>query len=71
MIAVTILSYFLTYDDVFVLQVIQYVGIGLTAFMIFMGIENIHNYTVWQTIKSILFYVYYFISCSSNHNVNW
>ena len=54
MIAVTILSHFLTYDDVFVLQVIQYVGIGLTAFMIFMGIENIHNYTVWQTIKSIL-----------------
>lgn len=54
MIAVTILSHFLTYDDVFLLQVIQYVGIGLTAFMIFMGIENIHNYTVWQTIKSIL-----------------
>ena len=22
--------------------------------MIFMGIENIHNYTVWQTIKSII-----------------
>ena len=54
MIAVTILSHFLTYDDVFVLQVIQYVWIGLTGFMLFMGIENIHNYTVWQTIKSIL-----------------
>ena len=54
MIVVTILSHFLTYDDVFLLQVIQYVGIGLTGFMIFMGIENIHNYTVWQTIKSII-----------------
>lgn len=54
MIAVTILSHFLTYDDVFLLQVVQYVGIGLTGFMIFMGIDNIHNYTVWQTIKSII-----------------
>ena len=54
MIGVTILSHFLTYDDVFLLQVIQYVGIGLTGFMLFMGIGNIHNYTVWQTIKSII-----------------
>lgn len=54
MIAVTILSHFLTYDDVFLLQVIQYAGIGLTGFMLFMGIGNIHNYTVWQTIKSLI-----------------
>lgn len=48
------LSYVLTYNEVFILEFIQLAGLGWSAILIFIGISEIHNYTIKQTIVSLL-----------------
>lgn len=50
----TLFSYFATNNEIFMLQVIILMGIGWSGILIFLSISEIQNYTVGQTIKSIL-----------------
>ena len=54
MVVVTLLSYVATANEVFLLDFIYYLGIGLTLLTLFMGIQNVHFYTFKKTITSIL-----------------
>ena len=54
MVVVTLLSYVATTNEVFLLDFIYYLGIGLTLLTLFMGIQNVHFYTFKKTITSIL-----------------
>ena len=54
MLSTAILSFVLTYNEVFFLNLIFYVGIGWTFINIFLGIIEIHDYTARQTFKSLL-----------------
>lgn len=54
LIVVTLLSYVATTNEVFILQLIQYVGIVLSLLTLFLGIMNVHFYTFKKTIISIL-----------------
>jgi len=50
----TILSYYLTYSEVFFLGFILSAGYIWTFINLFLGIGEVHNYTIKKTIKSIL-----------------
>jgi len=49
----TFLSYF-TYNELFMLQLVLMIGMGWTALLIFLAIQELHNYTISNTIKSLL-----------------
>ena len=51
---VTYLSYYLTFNEVFLLQFTVIAGMGWSALLVFLSIQEIHNYTIRNTIKSIL-----------------
>ncbi len=51
---VTYLSYYFTYNEVFILSTILNVGLGWTVLLIFLSIQELHNYTIRNSIKSIL-----------------
>lgn len=51
---VTLLSYVATTNEVFLLNFISYLGIGLTIITFVVGIQNVHFYTFKKTIISIL-----------------
>jgi len=50
----TMLSFVLTYSEVFFLGFLLIAGYGWTFLNLFLGIGEIHNYTIRKTIKSIL-----------------
>lgn len=50
----TYLSYYFTYNEIFILQLIVFVGMGWSALLVFIAIQEIHNYTIRESIKSIL-----------------
>ncbi|MBU1020872.1 MAG: YIP1 family protein, partial [Firmicutes bacterium] len=50
----TFLSYYFTYNEVFILQLIMYVGIGWSGLLIFIAVQELHNYTIRESIKSFL-----------------
>ena len=52
--AVTVVSHYATYDDIFLLQVLVYTGLGWSGLLIYFSLQEIHNYTVRNTLKSIL-----------------
>lgn len=54
MVTITIASHFLTYNEIFILQFIQYLGIGLTIFLYVKGVQETHYYSLKETIISIL-----------------
>jgi len=60
-IASTLISYVSTNNEVFLLNTIFYVGLFYTAALIFISISEIQNYTVGQTIKSILLTILFVI----------
>ncbi len=51
--SVTLLSYVLTYNEAFILDVIMTVAYAWTGINILIGVQETHNYTMWETIKSI------------------
>ena len=50
----TFLSYYFTYNEVFIFDLIVNVGMGWSALLIFLAIQELHNYTIRETIKSLL-----------------
>ncbi len=50
----TAFSYVATNNEIFMLNVIFYLGIGWSFILVFLSISEIQNYTFGQTIKSIL-----------------
>ena len=61
MASITILSYFLTYNESFLLGVILYIGIIWSLISIFLGFMTVHDYTVKETIVSLIITVVFMI----------
>lgn len=55
LILTTIASHFLTYNEVFFLQITRLAGIVWTGLLILLGVQEIHSYRTRDAIKSILF----------------
>ncbi|MDF2698936.1 MAG: integral rane protein [Haloplasmataceae bacterium] len=53
-ISITLLSHILTYNESFFLDIIKYFAFTWTGVNIFLGIQEIHNYSIRNTIKSII-----------------
>lgn len=53
-ISTTYLSYYLTFNEVFILQSLYMTGLFWTALLIYLAVQEIHGYTIRQSIKSIL-----------------
>lgn len=51
---VTYLSHYITYNEIIVLQLITFAGQLGTAILIFLAVQELHNYTIRDTIKSFL-----------------
>ena len=54
MLATTFLSHQLTYDEVIILDLIMNFGMVGTGLFIFLAVQELHNYTIRETIKSFL-----------------
>lgn len=54
LLSITVLSYFVTTNEAFFLDVIMLIGAAWTAVLLFLGLQTVHNYTVKETIKGIL-----------------
>lgn len=54
LLSTTILSYVLTYNEVFFLNIIMIIGFGWSFINLFLGMNEIHDYSAKQTIKSML-----------------
>lgn len=54
LVSTTILSFVLTYNEVFFLNLLMMVGVGWSFINVFLGMTEIHDYTARQTIKSLL-----------------
>jgi sugar lactone lactonase YvrE len=52
--AIWYLSYYVTFNEVILLQIIQWSGIGGTGLLLFLAVQELHNYTIRETIKSYL-----------------
>jgi DNA-binding beta-propeller fold protein YncE len=50
--AITYLSYYMTFNEVIILDGLYFGGIGLTGLFIFLAVQELHNYTIRETIKS-------------------
>ncbi len=50
----TFLSYYFTYNELFMLQLVLMIGMGWTTLLIFLAVQELHNYTISNTIKSLL-----------------
>jgi hypothetical protein len=55
------LSYYLTYNEMFFLQVIEQVAILWTGINLFMGIQEIHNYETKAAVKSLVMTVLFML----------
>ena len=51
---VTFLSYYFTFNEVFILSTLLNTGLIWTLLLIFLAIQELHNYTIRNSIKSIL-----------------
>ena len=48
------LSYYVTFNEVILLQIIGWAGLGGTGILLFLAVQELHNYTIRETIKSYL-----------------
>lgn len=48
------LSYYVTFNEVVILQIIGWVGLAGTGTLLFLAVQELHNYTIRETIKSYL-----------------
>ena len=53
-IVITYLSYYVTFNEVILLQLVGYSGMIGTGILIFLTVQELHNYTIRETIKSFL-----------------
>ncbi|MHB8127722.1 MAG: YIP1 family protein [Mobilitalea sp.] len=61
MVTTTIMSYFLTYNESFMLSVILGIGLVWTIISIFLGFLTVHDYSVKETIISLIITVVFMI----------
>lgn len=54
MLAATALSYFMTYNEIFIYDMILVVGAVWSVILLYLGLQEIHNYNVKNNIKSLL-----------------
>lgn len=54
LLAVTCVSYGLTYNESFLLTLVLLVGIVWSVITIFIGLQTVHDYTFGETVKSII-----------------
>lgn len=54
MIVITLLSYVASLNEIFILQLIEYVGVGLSVLLFVLGVQNVHFYSAKKTIISLL-----------------
>lgn len=54
LLSITALSYCVTTNEAFFLDVIMLTGCVWTAILVFLGLQTVHNYTVKETIKGLL-----------------
>ncbi|MDR0292844.1 MAG: YIP1 family protein [Oscillospiraceae bacterium] len=52
---ITALSYALTFNEVFLLNFLMTAGVAWFCLTLYLGLQEMHNYNVWNTVKSILF----------------
>ncbi len=57
----TLFSYVATNNELFILNLIFYIGLAWSFVLVFVSISEIQNYTFWQTIKSILLTILFVI----------
>ncbi len=57
----TFLSFYVTYNEVILLQMIYYAGMIGTGILIFLTVQELHNYTIRETIKSFLLTILFMI----------
>ena len=55
---VVLLSYFVTYNEAFILQLIWFIGVAWSAVLLFLAVKQTHNYNVGETVKNILLTIY-------------
>jgi len=48
------LSYYVTFNEVIILQIVVWAGLGGTGTLLFLAVQELHNYTIRETIKSYL-----------------
>ncbi|MDF2611515.1 MAG: hypothetical protein K0R92_2989, partial [Lachnospiraceae bacterium] len=54
MLVITIMSYFLTYNESFLLTIILNIGIIWSVVVIFIGFQTVHDYTMKEMISSTI-----------------
>jgi tetratricopeptide (TPR) repeat protein len=54
MITITIMSYFLTNNEAFMLTIILYIGLVWSVVSIFLGFQTVHDYTTKETVSSMI-----------------
>ncbi|MDF2538666.1 MAG: integral rane protein [Herbinix sp.] len=54
MLSTTIMSYGFTFNETFMLSIIMNVGLGLSLIYIFLGFMTVHDYTVKETVISLI-----------------
>lgn len=54
MITITILSYFLTYNESFLLTIILYIGLIWSLVTMFVGFQTVHEYSTKETVSSLI-----------------
>ncbi|NLG81293.1 MAG: DUF1282 family protein [Bacilli bacterium] len=60
-ISVVLLSYILTYNEAFFLDLIMLIGGCWSGLNIILGVQEIHNYTTRDTIKSIILTIFFML----------
>ncbi|NLD27128.1 MAG: hypothetical protein GX661_07190, partial [Acholeplasmataceae bacterium] len=50
----TALSYVLTYNEVFIYDLFNFVIIAWTILLLIISVKEVHNYSFWETVFSIL-----------------
>lgn len=48
------MSFYVTYNEVILLQLVYWAGLGGTGILLFLCVQELHNYTIRETIKSYL-----------------
>ena len=58
---VVLLSYFVTYNEAFILQLIWFIGVAWSAVLLFLAVKQTHNYNVGETVKNILLTAFFML----------
>lgn len=61
LLSVVVLSYALTTNEAFILDFVLIIGCVWSIILLFIGLETIHNYSFWETIRSIVFTIIFIV----------